>query len=269
MSAPHLHDDDLSASLDGFELAPDDAAHLAACDRCRARLHALGEAAEALRAPMPVPAGLRDTAVERALTAEVGAEAGAGRFRAGRRRGPAPWVAGVAAAVVVILGVSFVSRVGDGGDDSLTSASSNALDGGDLGELDAASLRERVGGVLEPKALEDSSGAASGGGGQMENTGPADTGGGDASDEQAPSVMATREARAGRRTGNTAACEAIVRERYDRGLIGELVYRATGTWQGEDALVLAYRVAEPRGQLDHLVYVVAEDDCELLNVQAF
>lgn len=259
MSAPHLHDDDLSAALDGFELSPDDAAHLAACERCRARLDALAAAANALTAPVPVPAGLRDAAVARAL--DAGDEPVAG----GRSRRPPAWLGAVAAAVVVILGVSVATRMGDGGDDAGTAAS-NALDGGDLGVLDAADLRTRVQAVLEPPAVADSDAGGGTGGGQMESSGPTD--GGDASVDGAP-AMALRQTNGGERTPSTAACEVIVLERYDRGLAGPLVYRATGTWEGKDAFVLAYRIADAKGQLDHLVYVVARRDCELLNVQTF
>ncbi|MGH9151180.1 MAG: hypothetical protein ACRD03_01975, partial [Acidimicrobiales bacterium] len=66
-----------------------------------------------------------------------------------------------------------------------------------------------------------------------------------------------------------AACRDEVRSQVgDR--LGPLVYAATLRWQGTDAVVLAYRLADPSGPgPDHLAFVMARDDCRVLASQGF
>ena len=61
-------------------------------------------------------------------------------------------------------------------------------------------------------------------------------------------------------------CEEEVATTYAEGL-GSLVYRATLRWDGTPAVAVAYALAEPQGELDHRIYVLAVDDCRLLVAQ--
>lgn len=256
MSAPHLDDDTLSAHLDGEDIDPAAGAHLDRCAECRARLGALGGAAAAIGAAVPpVATAVREAAVARALAAADDTP---------RSRWPVLW--GAAAAVLVaLLGVSFATGR-DGRDrdaDTTTLAGGPAVvDGGDLGELDdARALADAVGPAIEPATAD----TAEGSGAQKYSldSGQASTG--------APAAGgSTRSATDGGDAKTSARadpyCLRTVATTYGSGL-GPLVYRATVRWGGTPAIAVAYRLAEPKGALDHRVYVLATDDCRLLVAQ--
>lgn len=272
MNASHLDDELLSAALDHDEIGSEAEAHLAACGTCRGRLDALAAAAAAVAVPLPPPAGLREAAVARALDAADRGEAASGSPSRSSRR----WVPAAAAVVVVLLGVTFALRNGDGDDAGNMQALQDAaaLDGGDLGALDAASLREHVQGTVEGTGAADGSVASgqttdnesseTGAGGQ--DSGATGGGTGDDAGPGAPSMLRSSAPR----TASTAACERVVTKTYaDKLGLGPLVYRATGMWENEQAAVLAYRIEGARGPLDHSVFVLALSDCRLLATQTF
>ena len=73
-------------------------------------------------------------------------------------------------------------------------------------------------------------------------------------------------ARPGGERGTTCAPET--RATYGRGL-GSMVYTARLRWQGAPAVALAYRVREPAGgRLDHRLFVVSREGCQLLVTQS-
>jgi hypothetical protein len=62
-------------------------------------------------------------------------------------------------------------------------------------------------------------------------------------------------------------CASETRGTYGQGL-GSLVYTARLRWQGVPAMALTYRTAEAAAaNLDHRVFVVSTDDCQLLLAQ--
>ncbi|MEO7837263.1 MAG: hypothetical protein ABIS21_06435, partial [Acidimicrobiales bacterium] len=76
------------------------------------------------------------------------------------------------------------------------------------------------------------------------------------------------QTRAGGGAAVGPACSATTRATYGKGL-GPLVYAARLRWQGEPAVVLAYRLAEAGAPgLDYRVLVMALDGCRLLVVQS-
>jgi hypothetical protein len=254
MSAgPHLSDELLSAHLDGADAGP----HLAACAECRARLDELAAAAAAIATPPALPAAsVVDAAVAHALDAEE---------RSSRR----PLVVALAAAVLVVLGVMGAMV---GGDEERPSESDTALSGrvadengttaaadsetsgvafgGDLGELDdPRELADRVRADIEPPPTTTSMATADGG---------AIGGGGSA-------ALQTSKARTNARD---PYCEQAVAEELGRGL-GSLVYRATLRWNGTPAVAVAYRPADAGGALDHRLFVLSVDGCEVLVAQMF
>ncbi|HEX2040044.1 MAG TPA: hypothetical protein VHF47_09980 [Acidimicrobiales bacterium] len=255
-AGPHLDDDLLSAHLDGIDAG----LHLASCPTCQARLDELAAAAAAVGAPPPLPpASVVDAAVGRALDAE-------------ERRSRRPALVALAAAVLVVLGVVGAVVVGDderpsdsdtaalrlsddevagGGGTAGASATSTVAFGGDLGEMDEArELSDRVREVVEPPptttTAADPSGAAA-----LEA--------GDTATMRAPTV---------RTTSDDPYCEKAVAKELDTGL-GPLVYRATLRWNGTPAVAVAYRLAQPRGELDHRLYVLTSEGCRLLVAQTF
>jgi hypothetical protein len=262
----HLDDELLSAHLDGE--APGAVDHLGACADCRARLDALDAAARLVReAPVPPPdAAVVDAAVARALD---------GGSRANRR----PMLAALAAAAVAVLGIVGVGVLDDGGSkgddtaasrpEALTDENSAAgaaggevvTDGGDLGDLnDPQALAATVRAAVEPPpegastAAQDSAVVAA----------PTGGGSGGAAATRSPTELrSTAGAKAGTKD---PYCEAEVSSTYGEGL-GPLAYRATLRWDGVPAVAVAYALAEPRGELDHRIYVLAVDDCRLLVAQ--
>lgn len=260
-TAPHLDDDALSAHLDGLDAGSGAADHLAACAECRARLDVLAAAASLIGTPLPPPAPhLVDDAVARALDAEA---------RGARR----PMLVALAAAALVVLGLVGVTVVGDEerpseSDTALTDAAGEATTdaaggaigsgsevafGGDLGELnDPTALADRVRPVVEPPP-------------------PAADEAGEPSAVVAPSAQHALSARSS--GGSTKAskdpyCEQAVAEEFDKGL-GLLVYRAVLTWKGAPAVAVVYELDDAKGELDHRLYVLASDGCDLLVAQTF
>ncbi len=66
---------------------------------------------------------------------------------------------------------------------------------------------------------------------------------------------------------SAVTCGRETRATYGRGL-GSLVYAARLRWQGAPAVALAYRSEEPRGRLDHRLFVVSREGCGLLVTQS-
>ncbi|MDQ3757224.1 MAG: hypothetical protein M3394_05190 [Actinomycetota bacterium] len=261
MSAgPHLDDDALSAHLDGYDDGGA-AAHLAGCLPCRARFEALGAAAVAIgEVPPAAPAHDVDIAVAHAIDAES---------RGSRR----PLLVALAAAALMVLGIAGVALVGEEerpsqsdtaalSDSSeqrfgatLETANDDAAFGGDLGDLrDPKALSERVRTVVEPLPT---------------TTAPGGAVAGDAAAVVSPSAAART---AGGSGGSTSSkdpyCQAAVADEYGTGL-GRLVYRAVLRWEDTPAVALAYELAQPNGELDHRLYVLAEGTCQLLVAQTF
>ena len=116
------HPERLLAGYVGGELSPGEASlvdrHLASCERCRDEVQLARRARIAVRSlpPLPVPAGLTRSVVERA--------------RARRFHAPAwAWGAGVAAAAAAAIVILFVVLAGGGGGAGVPMASRTAAEG--------------------------------------------------------------------------------------------------------------------------------------------
>lgn len=222
----HLDDEAISAVLDG-EADVDEAAHADACDACRARLAALRDVSVLLAAPVPpADTARRESAISAAISAAD--DRGGAVVPLHRRRTPPAWLAAAAAVVVAVGAIALLPRSGD--DDADTAAGRDEatqdtvasdgdefasemaatppmVDGGDLGEVDPATLQERI---------EGSFGAQRSGDAVQEDA---------ALEAEVP-------------------CETIVRDGNDE--LGPLVYRATGTVEAEPVVVLAFDVPPDR-----------------------
>lgn len=281
MTTAHPDDELLSAFLDGE--GEDAVAHLSGCSQCQARMADLRAVVGLVAAVSPVAPGDRAARVAAALAAAdarstaIAAPPSTGRSGAERRWSPIL----VAAAVVVLLGLASIPLLGGRSDDDAGSLASPAaereqtemeaaaVDGGDLGDqTDALVLGGRVRSVIEPggaslaapsagatadMASEPSTTTAAGGGGP---------GGATASDTSKASGTAGVGPAASR-----SPCTATVRKEYGQGL-GPLVYAATLRWQGRPAVALAYVMTGASGNLNHRIFVLASDSCDLLVVQA-
>lgn len=248
----HLDDELLSSVLDG-EADVDASTHTDACDRCRARLAVLRDVSVLVAAPVP-PADpvRRDAAIEAALAAM---EQAVVPMR--RRRTPPPWLAAAAAVVVAVGAISLFSRGADddstgfdtatggsderGGGDAAADLDAFAVtpatvDGGDLGEVDAATLRQRID---EAFGTQRSSPAA-------ESTQEA------LADDGAAPMLAPAP----------VPCEQEIRDGSPD--LGALVYRANGTIDGVPVIVLAFDVPP-----DRWVYVATIDGCDIRNQQTY
>ena len=190
-----------------------------------------------------------------------------------RRRVPTWALGAVAALVAVLLAVPVVldddsdsaeqtasAPTGDATDDA-SSLDSGAVEGGELGSLsDPATLREQLLQAV-PRPLTEAAPAAP-------SEGAADTLAAPAA--RVPTTTAGYTARnaAGAETADTT-CRAEVRAQFGQRL-GALVYAAGLRWQGTDAVVLAYRLADTSAPgPDHLALVMARGDCRLLASQGF
>jgi hypothetical protein len=244
----HLDDEALSAVLDG-EATPTETAHADGCAPCTARLGELRDASLLVRTPVPVAGDdARDAAVASALAA-----ADVATVTPLRRRAIPAWLAAAAALVVIAVGVvAFAGRGDDGqttasgkaGDDDAALDTTTALatpfaeatvapvDGGDLGEVEGTDLRAAIDGSLAAPAARDSVGgtAASGAAGA---------------------------------SPDASACEQTARD--GNPALDALVYRATGTFQGDPVAVLAFDVSADDGSVDRWVYVVTVDGCAIRN----
>ena len=289
MTDVHPDDDALSAALDGEE-DPAATAHLQACAACRARLDALDAVRHLVAAdPGPAPAGLADRVVpaatrawrdERARDTVVPLRPPAPRRSLGGRRLP-PWTLGAAAAAIALLvAIPVLLRDTQRTDttaaaptDTATNAQvaldDDAVDGGHLGSLsDPGTLRQEL-----ERAV---AGVAARTGAATEAAPSADDAGAEAPTRAAPAPQPPGEApggsqyRAGSRPASGAGtCRAEVRSSYGTGL-GDLLYTASLRWQDTDAVLLAYRLADPSGPgPDHRAFVMALDGCRLLVAQGF
>lgn len=290
MTVPHLDDDQLSAHLDG-EAGPEVATHVGSCPHCEARLGRLEAVSSQLRAPVPLPPHhVREAAVAAAREAwESRAQApkkgrGAGVFSLEQRRRVPRWALPVAAAAAALLvAVPVLSSLRDGGDRAETASTAEkgrpggsgevaGTDGGDLGEQsDPATLGLAIRGALPGAASEEALAAPS--------PGPAgdNAGGTGAPDQSVPAPGVAARAMSGTTAGASGGpskpfvdppCTATARSSYGKGL-GPLVYAARLRWQGEPAVVLAYRLAEAGAPgLDYRVLVMATNGCGLLIVQS-
>jgi hypothetical protein len=245
----HLDDDQLTALLDG-EGAEADRAHLAGCDRCGERAGALRAAAALVAAPpAPPPEGARDAAVAAALAA---ADRPVVSIPRPARRRPPAWLLPAAAVVALVALVAVVvPRWGQGTDD----------EGGDSEDRAALSAGDDSG-------SGDAQDSAEGGAPAAETPPLSRTSGGDlgALDEEADLVGRIDEAQGSQfalqedRQGGAGPCDAPVRAR-EPGL-EDLVLRATATWRGTPAEVLAYA---PEGASSPTrAVVVAVDGCTTL-----
>lgn len=259
-TTPHLDDELLSAHLDGE--APEATGHLAACAECRARLDALRMVAHLVGVAPTLPStSAIDAAVSRALADE-------------RRTTRRPVLVALAAAAVLVLGVVGVGVLDNerrsGTDTAALSDESGAgasgagaavTDGGDLGELaDAKALADTVRAAVEPPPTTTTARGAAGG--TQDDAAASES-------FRAPAVGAPARLQT---TSNDKAgtkdpyCEQTVAKTYAEGL-GSLVYRATLRWEGTPAVAVVYALREPRGELDHRIYVLAVADCRLLVAQ--
>jgi hypothetical protein len=249
MSDLHPDDEALSAQLDHEE--PQLRGHIADCAICRSRLAEFARVRAAIGAPLPPPpARQRDAAVARALDA---AARGTGpRGRAGA------WAAGIAAALLVVLGGAFaLSQLSsDRTKLQATSGAAKAQDRavnegaplpavpslGDLGELkDSAALRAAIQPSVSEFTLRGVAGAA------------------------APPRADKQTADSPTTTTATSACAGAARALDPANVRPAAV--ATATWQGTPAEVLVYAVEGRSGAAR--VYVLARADCHVLEFQSY
>lgn len=256
----HLDDEALSAVLDG-DTAP---AHVGGCATCSVRLAELRRAVDAVAAPPPaLTEARRRTMLDRAVAGTPRAVPhGDGhtdddRVVPLRRPNVARW-SGIAAVLVVLIGVGALVA-GRGGDDDRTMSASRtadesaavsagladeqpAVDGGDLGaRRDPAEL----GGIIRDAVAAGPTtmaAPAAGGGSALDGTG-------------AESATAVRSA--------GLPCRAEARTEYGAG-IGTLVYGALVAWEDVPAVVLAYERPAAEGKVTYLGLVLARDGCRTL-----
>ena len=263
MTTDHLDDEAISAHLDG-EATPAEAAHVDGCETCTARLAELRAASEAIGSPVDLGFADRDATVAAAMAAA--ATSNVVPLASRRRTGPPQWLAVAAALLVVVALVPLLGSLGGGdSDDSAETAASGEaaddtmafdadaadgtelamgpVDGGNVGEVDVAGIRELVEeAVAGPPAAQRSDEA------QEESEG---AGGGDAA-MSAPATDAV-----------PAPCEDAARTDFPE--MGALRYRALGTYEGEEVSVLAFELPTEVQRIRVLVRAV--DDCAIRNVQ--
>ena len=246
----HLDDDRLSALLDGAGTDAD-RAHLAGCDRCAERSEALQTVADLVASPPAAPpVATRDAAVAAALAA---ADRPVGVVPRPVRRHPPAWLLPAAAVVALVALVAVVvPRWGQGDDDAGNAGDSAARavqdDGGGSGEEDGAERGTAPATASQPPPLFR---AALGELGSVEDEAALAARIGEALDSTASAHTAD---------AGPGACDPIVRQ-AEAGL-GDLVLRASATWQGTPAEVLAYAPAGAAAPTRAVV--VAVDGCDLL-----
>lgn len=201
--------------------------------------------------------------------------AGAGREG---RRAPGWAIGAVAALVAAVVAVPVLLRDSGPGERTASAptegagttaeagADATVIDGGELGPLsDPAALRHRLeqalGGDAGPAAAEGRPSSDD----DLTTAAPA-------ARSPTPAATGDQDAEVARQAAGgspPAACRDEVRAQVDDRL-GPLVYSATLRWQGIDAVVLAYRLADRSGPgPDHLAFVMARDDCRVLASQGF
>jgi hypothetical protein len=253
----HADDERLSAYIDGQE--PQLRPHLDGCPRCRARVAELRRVRDAVAAPLPPPPAADR---EAAIAAAIG---GRGSGATPRGRQPVRWVAGAAAAALVLVGAAVgLSQLSSGQRTkqyatSGTPANAQAskaeaqTDGqnlaahdqlGDLGAInDSAALRAAV----QPTVARF------------------DTAGGAAQQPAPSSANSTNASRALGDAKVAAGCDAAAKA-LDPANVTPAA-SGTVTWQGTPAVVLVYDVAGRQGTAR--VYVLARDGCRLLEFQSY
>ncbi|PLS76577.1 MAG: hypothetical protein CYG61_01305 [Actinobacteria bacterium] len=292
MTVPHLDDEQLSAHLDG-EAGADAATHLRSCPQCESRLARLEVVSSRLRGPVPLPPDeVREAALVAAREAWAAGRAGGAAGRGadvvaldGRRRLPRWALPLAAAAAALLVAVPVLSSLGDGNERAETTATADnggsagrdsgevaGTDGGDLGEQsDPAALGLAIRGALPGAASEEALAAPPPpglAGGESPQDGAAPEGAVPTTPQVASRAMTGTTTRAAGKPFVDPPCAATARATYGRGL-GPLVYAARLRWQGEPAVVLAYRLAEAGAAgLDYRVLVMARDGCRLLVVQS-
>jgi len=259
---PHLDDEVLSAVLDG-EATPDESAHADACDECGARLAALRDASLLVRTPVePVGDATRESAIAAALAAAESSNVVPMR----RRRGAPPaWLAAAAAVVVAVGAVGLlVSRTG--GDDEIDFATG----GQDASATTTADLAESGGaGGDEEMATFDVAAPAPAAGGDLGELAGADLRNVIDTAMAQREVAETEEATdADSAAGSSAAATAGVpcepETRATNAELGPLVFTGTGTYEGDEVIVLAFDVGP-----DRWVYVLDLDGCAIRNQQTY
>jgi hypothetical protein len=283
MDTSHLDDDALSAALDGALEDAADQSHLAGCAACSARRHQLAMARSALAAAPVEPV---DELTRHRLVATALAEADPAARRRAWYQSPA-LAGGVAAALLALfVAVPFVTGNDNrGGNEQAATAALDAAGSeflGDLGDLsDPSALRDRF---AAQRSLALSNEAEASGGADT----AAGTAAGSAPGEAAPpspapmaarpeaptaasapaadtasEAYATQASKARRQDG--AGLDRTVADACARTLAGgpargsELLAVATGTYQGDPAIVAVFR-----GKGGNTAYVAARDGCRLL-----
>jgi hypothetical protein len=287
MPSSHLDDDALSAAVDGtLDAALGEAVHLASCAACQTRRDGLAAAREALRsAPVePVDELTRRRLLARALDEAVPAARPAGRGGkerpAGRGGKERPWylrpaVGGVAAALVAVLAaVPLLLNRQDSSRD-LTASSTNQESAtpylGDLGDVsDPATVQAALAGLTaggsgstpaadsaaeRDTALQYEAPAAKAARPPAAPT-PAPV---NAPAAQTSEPFAARQAGSGLDPGAAQRCATTLTAKEAKG--SRLVATATGTYQGQPAVVVAVERSGRR-----TAFVMA-GDCRVLTRQ--
>ena len=256
MTDVHPDDEDLSAHLDGEEPLLRD--HIEGCSSCTSRLDELSRVRTALAIPVPAPPSWqRDAAIASALRATAGESAEPWY------RGFATRAAGVAAALLLVIGAAFAitqlsesnqtdQKVSGGAatDAGATTAAPSAAPPGDLGDLgelaDSAALRA----IVEPKVAEFARDSA------VQRLTPS---------SPAPALGTAAENGAQKQRAGGLVCDGAARALDPRN-VGP-TETGIATWQGTPASVLVYSVQGQPGAV-HL-YVLARTDCRVLEFQSY
>lgn len=261
MPTDHLDDDALSELVDAG--APSE--HVESCAACAARLRALQDAAALIGTPVPpLAASVVDDLVTRSTVAPV--------IPIGRGRRPGPqWVAGIAAAVVLLLGVPIAVRtLGDGGKGASSELSAvDADESTDSARLSARSQFSTSDAGADRAAGGSPTAAATGATKDAEAiaTPPrvADLGQVDDAEELVVRLRARTSTESEPRAAESsvAVCEDAAR-RAGAGRLGSFVYVALAEWRGEPAEALVFLLAEPAGGMTRQAYVMSRSGCAVL-----
>jgi hypothetical protein len=257
MSDVHPDNEALSAYLDGEDLQWRD--HIAGCSSCTLHLDQLRRVGTAIATSVPPPhPGQRDAAIARALRAMPGENARPWH------RGHATRAAGIAAALLLVVGAAFaITQLSDSNpnDQPMTAAGGTADDAGalegapaagavgDLGDLGELAGSAALRAIVEPKVAE----FAQDGAAQAAPPAPATD-----ADSGAP-----RYSRDGLASG--VACDGVARSLDPKNV--DPTHAGIATWQGTPASVFVYSVQGQPGAL-HL-YVLARADCRVLEFQSY
>lgn len=283
MTEPHLDDEAISAVLDG-EGTADEATHVSSCAECSARLATLREASALVGGPVePLDAARRDAAIAAAIAASPADVVSLAARRRRRQQVPA-WLGAAAAVIVAVVAIGALARTGDdddadmaasGGDDTtsaemtvaddagddlsiLAAPAVGPVEGGDLGAIEDVDLGAELERAMARRESADAdSGAGAGATGEAEESADA-----------TPATTTTASAQSAAGTAaNGSSCEDPVRVGDPE--LGALVYRASGTYDGEPVAVLGFDVLRDDGTVDRRVYVVAVADCAVRRVETY